>query len=75
MSSEDPDIGVDPPQVGPPDLILQEIVAPREVPEEMRDRFEARMVGNAPVTALPVPNDARQRALLWVALIARVGKM
>ncbi len=41
MSSENPPIGeVDSTHVGPPDLILQEIVAPSEVPEEIRKRVE-----------------------------------
>ena len=40
MSSEIPRIGdVDPTHVGPPDLILQEIVAPSEVPENVRKRI------------------------------------
>lgn len=39
MSSERLHIGeVDPTHVGPPDLILQEIVAPSEVPKEFRKR-------------------------------------
>lgn len=39
MSSENPRIGeVDPTHVGPPDLILQEIVAPNEAPEDVRER-------------------------------------
>ena len=41
MSGENPSIGeVDPTHVGPPDLILQEIVAPDEVPEDVRKRVE-----------------------------------
>ncbi len=39
MSSESPRIGeVDPTHVGPPDLILQEIVAASDVPEDLRKR-------------------------------------
>jgi len=39
VSSENPGIGeVDPTHVGPPDLILQEIVAPNEAPEDIRKR-------------------------------------
>lgn len=39
MSSENPRIGeADPTHVGPPDLILQQIVAPSEVPEDLRKR-------------------------------------
>lgn len=43
MSDVHPDRGgqVDPTHVGPPDLILQEILAPGEVPEEVRRRVEA----------------------------------
>lgn len=41
MASEIPHVGeVDPTHVGPPDLILQEIVAPSDVPEDIRKRFE-----------------------------------
>ncbi len=39
MASENPPAGdVDPTHVGPPDLILQEIVTPSKVPEEFRKR-------------------------------------
>jgi hypothetical protein len=39
VSSENPRVGeVDPSHVGPPDLILQEIVAPGEAPDEIRNR-------------------------------------
>ena len=39
MSSDNPRIGeVDPTHVGPPDLILQEIVAPSDAPEAVRER-------------------------------------
>jgi hypothetical protein len=41
VSSENPRIGeVDPTHIGPPDLILQEIVAPSEVPEDVRNLAE-----------------------------------
>jgi hypothetical protein len=41
VSSESPLIGgVDPTHVGPPDLVLQEIVALSEVPDDIRNRFE-----------------------------------
>ncbi|MHB8694291.1 MAG: hypothetical protein ACYDHH_23880 [Solirubrobacteraceae bacterium] len=41
MSSENPRVGeVDPTHIGPPDLILQEIIAPSEVPEDVRKRVE-----------------------------------
>jgi hypothetical protein len=41
VSSENPGIGeIDPSHVGPPDLILQEIVAPSQVPEDIRKRIE-----------------------------------
>lgn len=57
VSSENPRIGaVDPTHVGPPDLILQEIVAPSEVPEDIRRRFEtsAGTGANRPVTIVPI---------------------
>ena len=42
MSGEHSDNGeVHPSHVGPPDLILQEIIAPSDVPEDIRERFEA----------------------------------
>jgi hypothetical protein len=41
VSTENPGHGeVDPTHIGPPDLILQEIVAPSEVPEDVRKRVE-----------------------------------
>jgi hypothetical protein len=57
VSGKDPRIGeVDPTHVGPPDLILQEIVAPSEVPEDIRNRFEAIAArgANGPVTMMPI---------------------
>jgi hypothetical protein len=39
VSSEDPTVGkIDPNHVGPPDLIIQEIVQPSEAPEDIRNR-------------------------------------
>lgn len=68
MSSEVPRIGeVDPTHVGPPDLILHEIVVPSEVPDEVRKRVEAMADTSeaAPDTVLltasgafPVPTPA-----------------
>ena len=41
MSNEHPGVGeVDPTHVGPPDLILREIVALQDVPEAVRNRVE-----------------------------------
>jgi hypothetical protein len=57
VSSEIPHIGeVDPTHVGPPDLILQEIVALGQVPEDIRKRFEATAEtgGSAVVSVLPI---------------------
>ena len=57
MSSKSPRIGdVDPTHVGPPDLILQEVVAPSEVPEDIRKRFEivAASDVNAPAATVPI---------------------
>jgi hypothetical protein len=43
VSSQNPRIGeVDPTHLGPPDLILQEIVAPCDVPEEVRKPLAAQ---------------------------------
>jgi hypothetical protein len=54
VSRHEPRIGeVDPTHVGPPDLILQEIVAPSEVPEDIRNRVET-MAENRPVVTLAI---------------------
>ena len=61
MSSENPRIGgVDPTHIGPPDLILQEIVAPSEVPEDVRKRVEtfAEMEEPGRVTMLRIRSGA-----------------
>ncbi len=64
MSSENPSIGrVDPTHVGPPDLVLQEVVAPGEVPEEIRKRFETiAETGAHASVATPPTADGEVRA-------------
>ena len=74
MSSNHPRVGqVDPTHVGPPDLILQEIVAPSQVPEDIRTTFEtiADAGANGAVTVpqiidggrrVPAPLGASSRA-------------
>ena len=61
MSNKNPHIGeVDPTHVGPPDLILQEIIAPSEVPEDLRKRVAdslqtlAEKGENGSVTIVPI---------------------
>jgi hypothetical protein len=63
VSGKDPRIGdVDSTHVGPPGLILQEIVAPSDVPEDIRKRLEsiADRGAHGPVTMLPIA-DGRLR--------------
>ena len=63
MSSENPRNGeVDPTHVGPPDLILQEIFVPSEVPEDIRKRFEATVGAgaNVAVTIPPIVDGGRR---------------
>jgi hypothetical protein len=72
VSGKDPRIGeVDPTHVGPPDLILQEIVAATEVPEDIRKRFEVSPATDADrlVTVVPIADGGlRVPAPLGAAL-------
>ena len=69
MSSEEPRIGeVDPTHVGPPDLILDEIIAPSEVPGDVRKR--ARTIvekGEQGLVTATGEEDAREFAAGTVA--------
>ncbi len=56
MSPEIPHVGeVDPTHVGPPDLILEEIVPLSEVPEDIRSRFEVKPETGEDVAATVLP--------------------
>jgi hypothetical protein len=59
VPSDRSDIGeVDPAHVGPPDLILQEILTLSEVPEYVRKRLETISAANKHRLVLPVARDA-----------------